>query len=104
MISMSWEDGSDDGGLPITGYRVQVSKDISMVNPFNDIAYPTKKAKVGQLQKDQLYFLTVKAINLMGESLPSQLIQARAEIWSEPPGPPTIRNDQLVTDNTKIGV
>lgn len=40
----------------------------------------------------------------MGESLPSQVMQARAEIWSELPGPPAIKNDPLVTDNLKIGV
>jgi hypothetical protein len=49
MVSMSWEDGADDGGMPITGYRVQVARDESMSVPLNDIAYPSKKAKVGQL-------------------------------------------------------
>ena len=67
---MRWTAPANDGGLPVTGYRVRVLQGSKVVK--NEEAGDVKELGIGELKLSTDYTLEVYAKNLAGEGSPGR--------------------------------
>ena len=67
LVSLSWAAPSDNGGSPITGYKIIVKKDNQTVNTLNVDPLLTQKTVDG-LSNGTQYTFYISSINIVGES------------------------------------
>ena len=66
---LDWSASSNDGGDPITGYRVRIWRDIVVIAEFDT---PVTSASVPGLTNGVEYRITVATVNAVGESVAQQ--------------------------------
>ena len=66
---LEWSASSNDGGDPITGYRVRIWRDIVVIAEFDT---PVTSASVPGLTNGVEYRITVATVNAVGESVAQQ--------------------------------
>jgi alpha-tubulin suppressor-like RCC1 family protein/predicted RNA-binding protein with TRAM domain len=69
-VSVSWQAPADDGGSPITDYRIEYKPSGGSWTVFNDGVTASTLAVIGGLQQGTLYSVRVSAINANGAGLP----------------------------------
>ena len=80
-LQVSWKAPSDDGGQPITGYRLQWrsgDNQLSESDPSVTVAGGVLNRRIGSLDNGTQYYVRVRAINDVGEGP-----------WSTPPASAT---------------
>ena len=80
-LQVSWEAPGDDGGKPITGYRIQWrsgDNQLSGSDPSVTVAGGVLNRRIGSLDNGTQYYVRVRAINDVGEGP-----------WSTPPASAT---------------
>ena len=102
QIGMNWIPPQNDGGLPITGYNVYAglsSGELDYATPLNGATPVTDTVySATGLTGGQTYYFTVKAVNALGESLPSSETQATAiDVPGAPTGLQAVAGDGSVT-------
>ena len=70
-LTVRWSAPADDGGRPVTGYRVVLRlQESSEVEKELTVGEQERHADVGGLEKSTRYKVEVSAINVAGEGLP----------------------------------
>ena len=72
LVSLSWAAPSDNGGSPITGYKIIVKKDNQTVNTLNVDPLLTQKTVDG-LSNGTQYTFYISSINIIGEGSSSSI-------------------------------
>lgn len=95
QIKISWSQPIDNGGMPITGYKVYVATDSGLY--IEDTSAPSKTDPAIKYYQNTavtagvLYGFKVTAVNYMGESLYSdQILIVAANLPSKPSAAPAI--------------
>ena len=102
IIGMAWLAPDNDGGLPIIGFNVYAglaSGEEDYASPLNGATPVTDRAFMATgLTGGQTYYFTVKALNDLGESVPSGETEATAiDVPGAPTGLQAVAGDGSVT-------
>ena len=68
--TIAWLPSTDDGGSPITGYKIQISEEGSDWSDLDTVDKSAKKYNVKDLKEGKNYLIRVLAVNKMGTSRP----------------------------------
>lgn len=96
-ISLSWTQPVDDGGFPITGYRVYMGPSAGAETWTSDVAAQARSFRATGLAEGETRFLRVSAVNSAGEGARSASVSGQA-----PTGPAAPAG--LVAQGTADGV
>jgi len=105
FVDLKWEVPENDGGKPITGYRVE--RRSGMKTAFvqqGKTDAKTLKLKAIKLTEGTQYMFRVFAINSIGQSEPAELKEpVTTKVSFDPPGPPVkLRAEEVTEDSAMI--